>query len=165
VTTLAARRTALYRWYDASGDLLYIGISVQPWARAGHHVITQDWAEQMAVCVVEWHQDRAAAEAAERAAIKAERPRHNKTHAVTEERPAAPVQPLPSASDESPSLQPTEARRYYLEQAGLDDQEVSVRQWYRWLDAGKVPSVVLLSGRRRVRTAELDALIQTGGVA
>lgn len=161
--SLSERRTALYRWYDSTGVLLYVGISVSPWARASGHVTTQDWAEQMAASTIEWHPDRISAEAAERTAIKAERPVYNKAH-VPVKKPE-PVQTEPQVSEGAPSLPPAEARRYYLQKAGLPDREVSLRQWYRWLNDGRVPTVTLLSGRRRVRTAELDALIRTGGVA
>jgi predicted GIY-YIG superfamily endonuclease len=72
-------RTALYRLFDAASRLLYIGISANPEARFGSHESTQPWWPQvdMSKTTVEWLDTRREAEAAEDAAILAERPLHN----------------------------------------------------------------------------------------
>lgn len=46
----------------------------------------------------------------------------------------------------------------------LSEDELSRETWYRWVRDGRVPTIKLLSGRKRVRAAELDALITSGGV-
>jgi predicted GIY-YIG superfamily endonuclease len=85
-------RTALYRYFDASDDLLYIGISADPDARWKVHKWGPNrrrWIPQVARRTVEWHESRIAALKAEEQAIQAESPRHNGTH----NHPMAPFDP------------------------------------------------------------------------
>lgn len=72
-----SKRTALYRHFDASGRLLYIGISLNAVSRLAQHRITSPWFEDIARIELEWHETRTAAHDAERAAIRDERPIHN----------------------------------------------------------------------------------------
>jgi predicted GIY-YIG superfamily endonuclease len=76
-------RTALYRiWGDA--DLpLYIGISKDFGTRWKQHAKQQPWWGEMRRLTVEWYDSRPEAEAAEVTAIRAEKPKYNKTHATT----------------------------------------------------------------------------------
>lgn len=74
-------RTALYRHFDAAGNLLYVGISLNAVARLAQHRREAHWFDSIARIDVEWHPSRCAAETAERAAILAERPAHNIAHA------------------------------------------------------------------------------------
>lgn len=71
---------ALYRFYDADGALLYVGISADPEKRIGQHRCTAPWAGEIVQNAVAWFDDREAAEKAERTAIKREEPRHNVHH-------------------------------------------------------------------------------------
>lgn len=73
--------TALYRHFAADGSLLYVGISLSPIARLCQHRETSGWYGEIARVEVEWHPNREAALAAEKAAIQAEGPRHNVIHA------------------------------------------------------------------------------------
>lgn len=50
--------TALYRWYDVRGRLLYVGISFNPVARATQHAVDQTWWHHVASCTVEWFNSR-----------------------------------------------------------------------------------------------------------
>jgi predicted GIY-YIG superfamily endonuclease len=80
--------TALYRIRGAAGLLLYIGVSDDFGRRWWVHAKTQPWwSEMQSLSADEWYDTREAAEAAEKTAIKAERPKynkkHNKKHAVT----------------------------------------------------------------------------------
>lgn len=68
--------TALYRHFAADGTLLYVGISRTVAARLAAHA-TSGWDRQIARIEVEWFDDRASAETAEREAIRAEKPFHN----------------------------------------------------------------------------------------
>lgn len=71
----------LYRLYDADGGLLYIGQSNDPWQRFRSHRHDSAWWVHRAVRGrISVFPDRAAAKAAEREAIKAERPRYNIHH-------------------------------------------------------------------------------------
>ena len=72
-----AERTALYRLFGKDGDLLYVGISVRPFARWGEHSSSKAWISEVAEIRLEWHLSRPAAEKAERSAILAENPLYN----------------------------------------------------------------------------------------
>lgn len=67
------RPTALYRIFDEHDVLLYVGVSFTPETRWRAHTKTAWWS-QVHHRVVEWHPDRPTARAAERAAIKTEKP-------------------------------------------------------------------------------------------
>ena len=81
--------TALYRFYAAGGRLLYIGITDDLRARLAAHEARKSWWPEVRRTTVEWHTTRQEALAAEAAAIRAECPVHNITHAV-------PAKPLPA---------------------------------------------------------------------
>jgi hypothetical protein len=70
-------RTALYRYFDLAGRLLYVGISDNPRTRWGQHKTTKPWASQVAVREVEWFPMRVQAAAAELVAIHVEKPIYN----------------------------------------------------------------------------------------
>lgn len=73
-------RTALYRHWNADGELLYVGISLNAVSRLAQHRVEANWFDDIARIDIEWHPDRSSADAAERAAIKAEHPLHNIAH-------------------------------------------------------------------------------------
>ncbi|MGV0098280.1 GntR family transcriptional regulator [Streptomyces californicus] len=79
-------RTALYRYYGAGARLLYIGISNDPDFRWKGHLYrdSREWAPLATRRVDQWFKTRSEAEAAEVAAIQAERPRFNGTHNFTQ---------------------------------------------------------------------------------
>jgi hypothetical protein len=79
--TAPADGTALYRIWGEGDVLLYIGISKRFGKRWEDHAREQPWwGEMRRLSVDAWHQSRTAAEEAEENAIKAERPKYNKTH-------------------------------------------------------------------------------------
>lgn len=71
------RRTALYRLFDSSGRLLYVGITFNPSDRWRGHSSTKSWWRDVARREVEWHETRSAAERKEAAAIFTEKPLYN----------------------------------------------------------------------------------------
>lgn len=73
------KRTALYRFFDASGVLLYVGITDNPSKRWNEHAISKraTWWSTVAKKTLEWYPSRDAADAAETQAINVERPLHN----------------------------------------------------------------------------------------
>lgn len=80
----AARgRTALYRHFDAGGQLLYVGISLSAVQRLAQHKTGSEWFPKIARVDIEWLPSRAIALRAEAAAIERENPLHNRA------RPAA----------------------------------------------------------------------------
>jgi hypothetical protein len=74
----------VYRLYDGAGDLLYIGMT-DTFAsyRIVKHMQQKLWGGQVQYFSLEHHRAPWLALDAERAAIKAERPRHNLRSAVT----------------------------------------------------------------------------------
>lgn len=75
-------RTALYRFYNSSDQLLYVGIAADPKERWAQHAADKTWWAEVIRRDVEWIPSRAAAEIAERDAIAAEKPQHNSRHAL-----------------------------------------------------------------------------------
>lgn len=70
-------QTALYRHFDASGRLLYVGISLSAVQRLAQHA-SSDWSADIRRVDVEVYPTRDAALAAEAVAIRDERPEHNR---------------------------------------------------------------------------------------
>lgn len=75
---LNTRETAVYRLFDASDVLLYVGVSCNPKARIPSHQ-NKPWWSEVAKSTVEMHPDRLTALQAEAKAIVEESPLHNKT--------------------------------------------------------------------------------------
>lgn len=73
---------ALYRFFDATGRLLYIGITMNPANRWDRHSDDKPWWSQVARIAIETLPSRADALDAERRAIQAEQPLHNVIHNV-----------------------------------------------------------------------------------
>lgn len=71
-------RTALYRHFDASGALLYVGISDSPASRLRQHLAASPWAGDIASVTLAWFDDRQAALCAETIAIMTEKPLYNR---------------------------------------------------------------------------------------
>jgi predicted GIY-YIG superfamily endonuclease len=80
-----SERTAVYRFRDAAGDLLYVGMTRNPRARFHNHAADKPWWPEVDAKAIEWLDTWAEAHAAEIAAIRAEKPRHNVQHALTVE--------------------------------------------------------------------------------
>lgn len=74
-------RTALYRLYDSSDTVIYIGITGNPAQRFKAHWLKPWWSE-VAMREIEWHETRAVAEEIEARVIEADRPRHNAQQGV-----------------------------------------------------------------------------------
>jgi hypothetical protein len=70
----------LYRHYDATGDLLYVGMTLHVWSRQKTHLQNAEWANSIFQIVIEPFASREELIEAEELAIKSEYPRYNKTH-------------------------------------------------------------------------------------
>ena len=68
----------LYRFYDASDTLLYIGITGNMPARMAQHRADKSWWPEVSVIRLEQFQSRAELQSAERESIRIERPKYNK---------------------------------------------------------------------------------------
>lgn len=75
--------TAVYQFFDGTGELLYVGITHNPRQRFISHSGGNEWFTDADVTrtVVEWFPDRAAAAAEERRLIHEQRPAYNKDSA------------------------------------------------------------------------------------
>lgn len=69
--------TALYRFHDEAGRLLYVGIAYEPRKRLRDHKTHAAWFEQAASFSIEWFGSRGSAAAAETDAIRTEWPLWN----------------------------------------------------------------------------------------
>ncbi len=69
--------TCLYRFFDADGHLLYVGITKNPASRLSEHLAGKPWAALVGNIRLTWFQSRKEAMDAERAAIMLDRPKHN----------------------------------------------------------------------------------------
>lgn len=76
----------LYRHFDGDGALLYIGVSLNVVMRLAQHRDHSAWFEAIAKVTVERFPTRAKAIAAEREAIRQERPKHNIHHSAEAKR-------------------------------------------------------------------------------
>lgn len=70
-------KTDLYRYFDHRGQLLYVGVSKAALVRAMQHERLSHWWDSWAVMTRTMFPDRSSALAAERQAIKRERPLYN----------------------------------------------------------------------------------------
>lgn len=86
-------RTALYRHFDAAGQLLYVGISLSAVQRLAQHRLTARWFERIARIEVEWHDSREDAISAEIQAIAGEHPECNIAHASSESNSSTAILP------------------------------------------------------------------------
>jgi len=72
---------SVYRAFDESGELLYVGMSSGPRERFNQHAKDRPWWDEVARIEVERFPTRAEAARAEVEAIRTERPLHNVVHA------------------------------------------------------------------------------------
>jgi len=77
--------TDLYRWYDADGQLLYVGISGALASREAAHAKWSSWSAFAARSTTERYRRREIALRAERMAIEAEQSLFNRVHNDTPE--------------------------------------------------------------------------------
>lgn len=71
-------RTALYRYLDRAGALLYVGVADRLGRRLNEHEDCDQWSSEAEGLTVTWYPNRVAALNAERDAIRDEKPRHNR---------------------------------------------------------------------------------------
>ncbi|MHC3450833.1 GIY-YIG nuclease family protein [Streptomyces prasinus] len=71
------RATAVYRFFDKTGRLLYVGIAYDPAERWQHHAAKAKWWKEAVDNTIDWYDTRAEAERAEMTAIRYEKPIHN----------------------------------------------------------------------------------------
>lgn len=80
--------TGVYRFFDVSGDLLYVGITNSISVRWNDHAAAKAWYADIHSMTVVWYKDEATASAVERHAIGTEMPRYNVMHNPNPPEPA-----------------------------------------------------------------------------
>jgi len=108
-----AESHVLYRFYTATGQLLYVGITMNPAQRFKAHKGTKDWWGDVAGITIEHYETREDLAKAEWRAIQVERPMHNVVHTKKKKPkpdpwPDPPEPPDPAFSDEPAALQTTD---------------------------------------------------------
>jgi hypothetical protein len=98
------RSTAVYRFFNVVGELLYVGKTVDVAARFGQHAASKAWWGEvdMARTLVTWHPSEPAALRVEEHEIKTRLPRYNKQHNGANPLARAYVKPEPT--EPGPSL-------------------------------------------------------------
>lgn len=81
--------TFVYKAYDATGALLYVGMSVSPWARLKAHAGASEWWGDTAHVVITGYADRISAHDAEIRSIHIDGPAHNRQRYPATATPAA----------------------------------------------------------------------------
>lgn len=118
-------KTALYRHFDASGELLYVGISLSAVQRLAQHRQTAQWFDRIARIDIEWHDSREQALAAEIQAIMHEQPKCNIQHAGAEPLLAAIASPFKPLACDTYAIEHCRSGRRdgnYFERDIADDQ-------------------------------------------
>jgi hypothetical protein len=147
-------RTALYRFYGTNDQLLYVGITERLGERWENHVRRKAWWSSVRRQTVDWYPTRAAAAAAEVAAITADKPLYNIVHSTRGR----------DGDDVSAALLILETAERALAQARTFLEAAGHR------DAGQRPDLVNMdklladlvevTGSGRVRLSELPELLR-----
>lgn len=72
------QKTTLYRYFDSEGQLLYVGITKNPFDRQSHHAANQSWWQDVCTATYEHFENRTDALKAEAFCIGTELPKYNK---------------------------------------------------------------------------------------
>lgn len=139
----------LYRHFDASGLLLYVGISLSVFKRLAQHRQVSPWFDLITKVTIETYTSREEALVAERKAVEQESPKFNKVYKLSE-LPKPMVNQHAEKSrqrllDNVVGFQPI----YKLSQAA-NTLEISAEKLKTLLESGKVGSVY--QGSRRFIT-------------
>ena len=141
------RSMDLYRFYDAEGVLLYIGISLNAASRAAQHRGDKSWWGEVARMSVEHYEvTRPEMEAIERNAIIVERPRHNVVHntgtSCTNRTPGRSYLRCGKCGGAAKYVQVTDGdRRWAVVCAVHDENPNSIY----WIDANKIDSAAAVT--------------------
>jgi predicted GIY-YIG superfamily endonuclease len=117
--------TALYRFFNAAGRLLYVGITDHLKRRFEEHAAEKPWWPEVTRKTVQWYPTRTLAAEAELAAIRAERPLCNIQGSRGSESPWAPraITPEDMVALMLSGLPPLSLKLAGLELAGMGTDE------------------------------------------
>lgn len=119
---------ALYRFYDATGVLLYVGITADPGARWRKHAHEKPWWQEVVKVTLEQLPDRGSVVRAEEAAIKTEHPRYNVVHNRVSRR--APSSAPAPATSHLPYTTDANLWTYRSHRSGLERTTDLYLDWY-----------------------------------
>lgn len=147
----------VYRLFDTSGGLLYIGMSANPELRIKSHS-SKSWGARISGATLEGPYPRSECERVEHDAILAERPAHNVAskfglRAVEIAHSCNRFEPPPAnrrALSHSPHLQ-----QLTISEAAKA-LGVSIQTLRRWEAQGKISARRTLGGQRRFAQSEID---------
>lgn len=146
----------LYRFYSATGQLLYVGITMNPPKRFKNHRDSKSWWDQVSGITVETYGDRKELESAERRAIQVERPLHNVVH-NNGNRPSHGPAPIKT---------PTATQRSRTNPLGLTDYNVSefarLPEWQKLAQALNTVALAASHADLKIRGGQ-DALVEAVG--
>ena len=161
---ISGEPTALYRFHDAAGRLLYVGISRNLVARWAQHETEKPWWPEVVRKTVVMYGSRREAEIAEGRAIRSESPLHNKAmgrrDASEPKRPARKLGVIPKKPASAPrSSRPVPGESYVLSPSLM----TWVDDYARKHDCSRAEAVsnILCDGLLRFQEEELEALRAT----
>lgn len=150
---MPAERTALYRYFDADDDLLYIGISIDPDGRLkAHRHGHAPWVGAAARRTIEWHDSRTLALKAEEVAVKTERPAYNGTHNYDD------------AVFDPSSWPAAEWGRKVAHMASLICDEINSRRWTKGQRLPSVRTMAKAADTSQYVVSKASALLQREGL-
>lgn len=94
----------LYRFYSATGQLLYVGITMNPAQRFKSHRKSKDWWSEIVGITLEHYANREELADAERRAIQVERPLHNVVRPTLKPNPPQSAESIPIHSEVLPDV-------------------------------------------------------------
>ena len=168
---LSLTPTDLYRLYDTNGVLLYVGISNRWPSRMKQHTKDKQWFNSVGKVEISHYCTRREAEAAEKAAIKSERPIHNVLHNKKEAtKPVQDVYEMMTQLLKDHSLLTIRQYRDIARQSDRRPVALEMHQVAHVLalpqivcrdlaTSGQVPSE-LVNGRRLVRVDDLENYVE-----
>lgn len=148
---MSARPHALYRFFDATGVLLYIGITSDIPARLKQHGSDKPWWLDVARIAIDPFPDRQSVLAAEKRAIQTEAPLWNVQHQPRERHPVAPSSQLRAYCEECYRIIPQpDGGVIHVELDAIHQHRAAQKAWER--------QTTRPDGRREWRLADIEAM-------
>ena len=144
---------SLYRFYDEDDRLLYVGITTQACARWAAHAGDKEWFPTVVRATVEHFADRESAAAAEKAAIRTEKPLHNIRHTDRPVERRKRRVPPPTRTITHTLVVKDEA--FTVEEAAAHVR-VDAEVFLRWAVAGSIPTHRKANGSVVFYRSDLD---------
>lgn len=157
-------KACVYRIYDARGELLYIGCSINVFVRSTAHATLKNWWRKVATIKVRHYKTDTAALSAEADAIFNESPKFNRLHAKTNLKQARQGNGAkrPACENLKADVQPTTHLTYqqaadFLKGRGVAVSHKTVRYWGR---LKRIKVVDLGHRTKRVTVTSLERMLE-----